>query len=276
MPNTKIFLDLDDEIPFIVEKILNAKTERVILVIPEKAQVISSLSSIRLLKTSLARHEKLVIIACMDRFGKILATNAGFLVKNKVGEIDNSLWDSLSDNTEEVDEKEMYSYVDNIREGTVNSNNINKNNDNKESHNIYEDANRIDERESREEEHVEVEKAVENVIEDRKHTEEYIPNEVDSENEILNIESEVEKNSLEDLNESIEKNSEYTDTRLKSVNYGSFELFLGLDALTLYKSNNDTNNKKKLERKIDTISSLSGSGSGIIGEDLEVYSKKKI
>ena len=272
MPNTKIFLDLDDEIPFIVEKILNAKTERVILVIPEKAQVISSLSSIRLLKTSLARHEKLVIIACMDRFGKILATNAGFLVKNKVGEIDNSLWDSLSDNTEEVDEKEMYSYVDNIREGTINSNNINRNNDNKESNNIYGDKNSADEKESREEGQT----SVENVIEDRKHTEEYIPNEVDSENEILNIESEVEKNSLEDLNESIEKNSEYTDTRLKSVNYGSFELFLGLDALTLYKSNNDTNNRKNLERKIDTISSLSGSGSGIIGEDLEVYSKKKI
>ena len=44
MKDTKIFVDIDDELTFVAEKIIHAQTNRVILIIPEKSEILSSLN----------------------------------------------------------------------------------------------------------------------------------------------------------------------------------------------------------------------------------------
>jgi len=92
MENTKIFIDIDDEIPFVSERVQLATTAHVILVIPEKALLLSTLAGLKLLAASIEKSGKRVVIVTMDDTGRMLAERAGFFTKTRVGEVDNTLW----------------------------------------------------------------------------------------------------------------------------------------------------------------------------------------
>lgn len=88
----KIFIEPDEEIVFTVERILNAKSERLILIIPHSTILTSSAVSIKILASQVAKSDKLIIMVCDDSHASQLAQKANILVKNKISEIDKDAW----------------------------------------------------------------------------------------------------------------------------------------------------------------------------------------
>ena len=88
----KIFIEPDEEIVFTVERILNAKSERLILIIPHSTILTSSAVSMKILASQVAKSDKLIIMVCDDSHASQLAQKANILVKNKISEIDKDAW----------------------------------------------------------------------------------------------------------------------------------------------------------------------------------------
>ena len=89
----KIFVEPDDEIIFVVEKILKATTPRVILVIPASSAVVSSIISLKLLSRQLLDSSKLLIMVTDNPIGKKLAEKANLVVRDKISKVDKLAWD---------------------------------------------------------------------------------------------------------------------------------------------------------------------------------------
>ncbi len=90
----KIFVDVNDEINFVVEKILSAERERVILVVPQNAIIISSLVSMKILAKQLAKSKKQLVLVTEDAFGLGLAERSGLVAINKVSNISPEMWEA--------------------------------------------------------------------------------------------------------------------------------------------------------------------------------------
>lgn len=90
----KIFVDADEEVTFIVEKIENAPSPRVCIVVPDGAALLRSLVGLKLLRKNLIRSEKTGVIATMDREGKRLCALVGLQCVDRIGEINDEIWES--------------------------------------------------------------------------------------------------------------------------------------------------------------------------------------
>lgn len=93
MDSAKIFIDTDNEITFVLEKILSAKNERVCLIVPDRASLFTSISGLKLIKRVIDKSNKLLVIVTLDQNGSDLAGQAGLIVVSRVGEISNDLWE---------------------------------------------------------------------------------------------------------------------------------------------------------------------------------------
>jgi hypothetical protein len=89
----KIFTDVDDEINFVIEKVLGTEKDEVILVVPQNALVVSSQVSIKILFKQIMKSKKVVIMVTEDEFGANLAAAAGLLATSKVSNITPDMWD---------------------------------------------------------------------------------------------------------------------------------------------------------------------------------------
>lgn len=106
----KVFVEPDDEIIFIVEKILQVATARVILVIPASSNVVSSAISLKLLSRQLLNSEKLLVLVTDNPVGKKLANKASIVVRDKISRVDKLAWDEALSI-----KKELQEYKDNIK-----------------------------------------------------------------------------------------------------------------------------------------------------------------
>jgi len=88
----KIFIDLDDEITFVVERIKSSDADRIILVAPDGAGVVSSLVSLKLLAKLIFKASKSLVLVTQDEGGMKFAKRAGIPVVKKIGEISEELW----------------------------------------------------------------------------------------------------------------------------------------------------------------------------------------
>ncbi len=93
----KIFIELDDEIIFVIEKLKKASKERVILIVPEKAALLGSVVSLKLLAREIAKTDKLSVLVTEDEVGAKLAKKADLVSVSKVGEINDEIWERASD-----------------------------------------------------------------------------------------------------------------------------------------------------------------------------------
>ncbi len=127
MKDTKVFVDLDDEITFITEKIINTDTNRVILVVPERSDIITSLVGLKMLRKVIDKNDKDVVIVTMDEQGKNIALNAGFISVSKIGDVNEEVWretvrikkrihDAMSMSNKVPFKDELYKSVDNREE----------------------------------------------------------------------------------------------------------------------------------------------------------------
>jgi len=75
-----IYLEVDEEITSVVERIKKSEAEKVILVIPKRANLLQSIVNLKLLKREVQDLNKEVIIVTTDKLGRNLAAQVGFLV----------------------------------------------------------------------------------------------------------------------------------------------------------------------------------------------------
>lgn len=97
----KIFVDLDEEIIFITEKIEKIEGDRVILIIPDRAALLGSIVSVKLLFSEIAKRGKDVVLITKDEVGRRLAKKANFEVVEKASQISEQTWE----NARELKEK---------------------------------------------------------------------------------------------------------------------------------------------------------------------------
>ncbi len=80
-----IYIDLDEEVTSVVDRIRKIMDREIVLVIPQRALVLQSIVNLKLLKNQaqlLGRH---LIVVTADQLGKHLATRAGLEVREKLG-----------------------------------------------------------------------------------------------------------------------------------------------------------------------------------------------
>lgn len=103
----KIFVDVNDEINFIVEKILRSDKDRIILVVPQNALIVSSLVSLKILARQVWKSDKVLIFVTEDRFGLGLAERAGLTAASKISNIVPELWE-----TAQIDKQENIASIE--------------------------------------------------------------------------------------------------------------------------------------------------------------------
>jgi DNA segregation ATPase FtsK/SpoIIIE-like protein len=108
--STKVFIDTDNEITLILEKVLSAKSERVSLVIPDRASIFSSITGLKLIKRVVDKSNKLLVLVTLDAQGASLAGNAGLYVVSRVGEINEDIWEKAQKAKFEVMKRDTRSH----------------------------------------------------------------------------------------------------------------------------------------------------------------------
>ncbi len=80
-----IYIDIDEEITSVIDRIRKITDREIILVIPQRALLSQSLVNLKLLKSQSDILSRKIIIVTADQLGKHLATRAGLEVREKVG-----------------------------------------------------------------------------------------------------------------------------------------------------------------------------------------------
>lgn len=88
----KIFVEPNDEIVFIIEKIIAENSNRIILIIPNTAILISSAVSLKMLAKQLIRTDKLVVLVSDTDLAMSLGSKARLMVCRRVSEVTKEIW----------------------------------------------------------------------------------------------------------------------------------------------------------------------------------------
>ncbi len=80
-----LYLDLDDEITAVIDRLSSIEGDEVTLVVPKGAVVLQSAVNLKLLKKAAARYQKRLVIVTRDETGLSLASRAGIPTKASVG-----------------------------------------------------------------------------------------------------------------------------------------------------------------------------------------------
>lgn len=83
MDHKTLYIDVDEEITSIIDRVRKAQAGEVIIVVPKQALLIQSLVNLKLLKKEADRRKKRVMIVTQDKIGKKLIEKAGILVQKK-------------------------------------------------------------------------------------------------------------------------------------------------------------------------------------------------
>lgn len=89
----KIFIEIDDEITFIAEKVRSSLSDRVILVVPENSILLSSLVSMKLLAKEIVSSAKPCIIITKDSVGLSLSEKANLITVENPGDVNDEVWE---------------------------------------------------------------------------------------------------------------------------------------------------------------------------------------
>lgn len=101
MTHKTIYIDIDEEITSIIDRMRKSDANEVIIVAPKRALLLQSLVNLKLLKKESDRKRKKIMIVTQDKIGKKLIEKAGILVQ---GKMDNSMI-SEDENTDDIPRK---------------------------------------------------------------------------------------------------------------------------------------------------------------------------
>jgi len=82
------YIDIDEEITSIVERLKKSKTKEIIIVVPKRALLIQSIINLKLLKKEADKLKKELIIVTQDKLGKMLVEKTGIIVEQRLDEVD--------------------------------------------------------------------------------------------------------------------------------------------------------------------------------------------
>lgn len=85
------YIDIDEEITSIIDRLKKAKAEEVVIVIPKRALIIQSLVNLKILRKEAENLGLKIMAVTQDKLGRMLIENAGILAQD-------SLDDTLEDN----------------------------------------------------------------------------------------------------------------------------------------------------------------------------------
>lgn len=88
----KIFVELDEEIIFITEKIQKTEGDQVILIVPDRAALLGSVVSLKLLAQEIAKLKKTAVLVTTDEVGMKLIKKADLVSVATVSEISAQTW----------------------------------------------------------------------------------------------------------------------------------------------------------------------------------------
>jgi len=80
-----LYIDIDEEITSIIDRVRKAEAKEVIIVAPKNAMLLQSIVNLRLLKKEADRRKKQLLIITQDKVGKKLIEKAGILAQAKKG-----------------------------------------------------------------------------------------------------------------------------------------------------------------------------------------------
>ncbi len=89
----KIFVDPNEEISFLVERIMRSGKEYNIIIVPSASVLFASNLSIKILYRSIIKASKVTIIVTEDTYGAKISQKVGFVVVQKVSQITSDLWE---------------------------------------------------------------------------------------------------------------------------------------------------------------------------------------
>ena len=72
-----LYLEVDEEIPSVIEKLRKQPTDDVVLVVPTGAALLSSVVNVKLLKRSAEKEKKRLAVVTTDPIGRHIATQVG-------------------------------------------------------------------------------------------------------------------------------------------------------------------------------------------------------
>ncbi|MFA5925499.1 MAG: hypothetical protein WC831_01065 [Parcubacteria group bacterium] len=84
MSHKTIYIDIDEEITSIIDRIRKAEAGEVIIVAPKRALLLQSLVNLKLLKKESDRRKRRIMIVTQDKIGKKLIEKAGILVQGEI------------------------------------------------------------------------------------------------------------------------------------------------------------------------------------------------
>jgi len=79
-----IYIEIDEEITSIIDKIRETEEVNIVLVVPKRARILQSIISLKLLKKESEKYGKNLIFVTLDRVGRHLASQVGFEVYQKI------------------------------------------------------------------------------------------------------------------------------------------------------------------------------------------------
>ncbi|MCX6766394.1 MAG: hypothetical protein NT170_01250 [Candidatus Moranbacteria bacterium] len=80
-----LYIDIDEEITSIIDRMRKAEAKEVIIVAPKNAMLLQSIVNLKLLKKEADRRKKQLLIITQDKIGKKLIEKAGILAQAKPG-----------------------------------------------------------------------------------------------------------------------------------------------------------------------------------------------
>ncbi|HRY82843.1 MAG TPA: hypothetical protein P5232_04050 [Candidatus Moranbacteria bacterium] len=123
MAHQTFYIDIDEEITSIVERLKKARAREVIIVVPKRALLIQSIVNLRILKKEADENEMQLMMVTQDKLGKILIEKAGIFVQQKM---DNIADEEISLNEEEGMGEKFYSAEDEMNGAMENQSRLDK------------------------------------------------------------------------------------------------------------------------------------------------------
>lgn len=90
---TKIFIDSREEITFVLERIVNAEKDKVIVVIPQNSLLLSSIISLKILQRRVVNSAKTIVLVTEDEYGLEISKKLGLASVSHISEIDQQTWE---------------------------------------------------------------------------------------------------------------------------------------------------------------------------------------
>lgn len=81
------YIDIDEEITSIVERLRKSTAQEVVIVVPKRALLIQSIINLKLLKKEADELNKRIIIVTQDKFGKLMIEKTGIAVEQRLDDI---------------------------------------------------------------------------------------------------------------------------------------------------------------------------------------------